>query len=227
MSTRCQKWLCMVVILCSSGAGAASGTLLDGDADVLYVLGAQLVRDFSTGAIVPAVPGEARASAAALLSNRSSARGPQRAVAVTGGGYLIGVSYEIVNNTILDPANNSVAAFVAARDLVSEAFALRSTMTTLGVPVSSILVEEGSATTVENAVLGSTLLSRLARDSFNGTTLSVCLVTNWFHMPWALADFKTYTTQTMTPCYAEDWVALLGCNREGVDWIDAIAQMYV
>ena len=81
LSTRCQKWLCMVVILCSSGAGAASGTLLDGDADVLYVLGAQLVRDFSTGAIVPAVPGEARASAAALLSNRSSARGPQRAVA--------------------------------------------------------------------------------------------------------------------------------------------------
>jgi hypothetical protein len=217
----------LALLLTVSLASAAVPCATLQDADMLVVLGAALVSN-SSGAIVPGPSADCRSSGAAMLHKYLGGTNP----VVTSGGYLIGVRYEVVNNTILNPPNTSVAAFAHARTLVSEATAMRQNMVQgvgpgVQVDPAMVLVEEDSASTIDNAVAaGGMIGTRLAILVFNKSTACEALVTSLYHMPRAVADFNQYAwNNSVVPAYAEDWVALIPPTKTK-DWIPITVDFY-
>ncbi|KAA0150270.1 hypothetical protein FNF31_06087 [Cafeteria roenbergensis] len=208
------------------GVAAAAACSLQ-TADVMVVLGAQLVSN-SSGAIVPGLSGDCRSSGAAMLYNYLDGKTP----IVTSGGYLIGVRYEIVNNSILVPPNSTFASYATARNYASEAFVLKQNMVQgvgpgVSVPPSAVIVEEDAASTAENALAAGAMLGqRLAQYTFHKPSLCQAVVTSLYHMPRAMDDFEQAdSTNSQVAAYAEDWVALIPPTPQR-DWIPILRSYY-
>ena len=85
------------------GVAAAAACSLP-TADVMVVLGAQLVSN-SSGAIVPGLSGDCRSSGAAMLYNYLDGKTP----IVTSGGYLIGESFSVAAYGNRGPDRSAIA----------------------------------------------------------------------------------------------------------------------
>ena len=193
--------------------------------DIQVVLGAVIYRDSPNSPFLPAWSGEARSTAAAIVSNVSVHYGP-RTPTLCSGGYLVGVRYT-ASGVIITP-NSTIEAYALARNYDSEANAFASFMSTsLGIDRASILVEEDAAGTNENAEASNIIFTRLASFTFKKPHLTVGVVTNLYHMSRAMEDFKTYASaHDAVPIYAEDWVPLAHATAGGEDWITSVVQYY-
>lgn len=184
--------------------------------DVVVVLGGQILS--TSNGTVPGFPSEARATAATVLYSKS-----QNLRFIVSGGYNVGVRYNLKSNQILTNADFSFEAFAEARHIgPSEAFVLGAYMTSLGIPRKYILLEESSATTVENARMTAIILSRTNFINLN-RTMTIGVLTNLFHMPVALSAFREHLPNAQVePLFAEDWIAEAN-NRE---WLNSIYDYY-
>ena len=121
-------------------------------------------------------------------------------------------------------ANTSFAAYEQARQFGdSEAMTMKNwCITELGIPEASIMVEETSISSDENAKVSQILLERLARFTYYKPELKIGIVTYLYHMDEAMNDFLAYSYKgvTFSPVYTEDYLAMIpGTN--GMRWITA------
>jgi len=99
---------------------------------------------------------------------------------LTTGGYNVGVAYELVHNTILNPSNLTFEAQALAREFPSEAYTMKKFLKHRFpdfIVNSDIIVEEDSQTTIENAVFGKTLFDRLGEEVYNRSKMRIGLIT--------------------------------------------------
>ncbi len=135
------------------------------------------------------------------------------------GGYNFGVRYDDEN--IMSPPDFSFQALATAqRARTSEARAMRDIAhECFDVKSSQILLEEGSATTEENAAFVNIMLKR---STFTGMT-KIGVLALLHHLPRALTIFKAACAGfEIMPVIAEDLLATKG-NYE----VDKIAKYYV
>eukprot|EP01095_Lingulamoeba_sp_RSL-Kostka_P017190 TRINITY_DN8797_c0_g1_i1.p1 TRINITY_DN8797_c0_g1~~TRINITY_DN8797_c0_g1_i1.p1 ORF type:complete len:285 (+),score=70.44 TRINITY_DN8797_c0_g1_i1:332-1186(+) len=219
--------------------------------DAIYVLGAVIWEESGfPEPIVPATSANVRSTAAAIISNITAnlpitSYAPQtyvippkyqkkheddkysRVNTIIAGGYNEGVRYNL-GGYLIEPANTTFAAYSNARNGESEAFVMKEWMQSIfNIPESTILVEETSTSTIENAQVSNILLTRLAQYTFDKQNLNVGLVTNLYHMGRALQNFKDYSYKyaTFTPLYAEDYICLVQ-SQYGDNWINTLYNYY-
>ncbi len=134
------------------------------------------------------------------------------------GGYNFGVRYD--DETIIAPPDFSFQALATAqRARTSEARAMRDVAhEAFDVKPSQILLEEGSATTEENAAFVNIMLKR---STFTGIG-KIGVLALLHHLPRALSIFKTACAGfEIMPVIAEDLLATKGGHE-----IDKIAKYY-
>jgi len=203
--------------------------------DVVFILGAQAQRNLSSGVIVPAFHTQSRVEAGSVIYHDYAVKR-----FIISGGYNVGVRYDLVNNTVFASANFSFEAFALARQWPSESEIMKRVMCEeLGVPAASVLLEETSATTDENAKLGAVILSRsnfFTRSNNAGaekSRLRVGVLTNLFHMPRAILSFENELASSLcqsgpsidlVPLYVEDYIPF--SHYQDSNWIALMENYY-
>lgn len=159
--------------------------------DVVVVLGAQLVNtstEHGKAIIVAAPHTEQRVVAAGVAYHRG-----MTSKFIVSGGYNFGVRYWADKAGVNPSVQRSFDACALAQTdgLPSEARLIAGLLHERhGVPRSSILLEESSTDTIENAELVKVLLRRQWLDLPQGNALRVGLLTSASHMDRALAVFR-------------------------------------
>lgn len=153
---------------------------------MLVVLGAQVVVD-SDGIGNPSTHLEARISGAA-----AAIQIVKPPTVVLSGGYCVGVRYD--ESAIMKVADTSSEAVSRAQTRPSEAAVMQAHLTTflahLGADVPTIVREELSTSTQENAIATSLLLQRWCTSTTTARRpLRVALLTNAFHLHRSIALF--------------------------------------
>ncbi len=177
----------------------------------VVVLGAQLL--LQNGVIIPARHLSIRLAA---CSGYLQVVHHAPKTIIVSGGYNIGVRYEIVNNTVMDEPDFSTKAIADARiQGPSEAFVMKQILSQqYKIPSHTIIEEDVSTTTVENAVICATIMKRMGKSHAH-------LLTNLYHMQRALIAFEEAGI-TATPIYAEDYAIF----DTSFAWAPTLVEMY-
>jgi len=176
--------------------------------DVVVLPGSQVMRRAGHYALAPHTELKARAAGVAW------AKGIGKRFIISGG-YNWGVRYD--DRQIFPKPDFSFEAFTRARRMgKSEAEIIRDFMREhCGIPEDTMLLEEVSATTEENAEFLGVILERPTFSEAKG----IAILTLAHHMERALPAFRAI--MEVAPLLAEDLLTL-----QGPIWIDKICRYY-